>query len=39
MLMKIRLVALASSLLEAISPHGWDSATMQIAPSWLVFYF
>ena len=26
-------IALASTLLEAISPHGWDNATMQLAPA------
>jgi phytol kinase len=29
----IPLVGFASMLLEAVSPHGWDNATMQIAPS------
>jgi len=31
----IPLIALASTLLESISPHGWDNATMQIFPSLL----
>jgi phytol kinase len=29
-------VALACTLVEAVSPHGWDNATMQIAPALLV---
>jgi len=28
-------VALACTLLEAISPHGWDNATMQLGPAFL----
>jgi phytol kinase len=28
-------VALASTLVEAVSPHGWDNATMQLVPSLL----
>ncbi|MBX7256742.1 MAG: hypothetical protein K1Y02_10300 [Candidatus Hydrogenedentes bacterium] len=35
--MQILGIALASALLEAISPHGWDNATLQIAPSYLVY--
>lgn len=27
-------LALISTLLEAISPHGWDNAVLQIVPSW-----
>jgi phytol kinase len=30
-------IALACALLEAVSPHGWDNATLQIAPSFLVY--
>jgi phytol kinase len=35
------LLALAATLVEAVSPHGWDNATLQIVPSalaarWLV---
>ncbi len=30
-------MALACALLEAVSPHGWDNATLQIAPSFLVY--
>jgi phytol kinase len=33
----IPIIALACAALEAISPHGWDNATMQIAPA-LMFY-
>ena len=33
----IPLIATASMLLEAVSPHGWDNATMQIAPSLMAF--
>jgi phytol kinase len=29
-------IAVVCALLEAVSPHGWDNATMQIAPSLLV---
>jgi len=29
-------VAAACALVEAVSPHGWDNATMQLAPSALV---
>lgn len=36
---KVTLIALACSLVEAISPHGWDNTTMQIAPSFLVSLF
>lgn len=28
-------LAIACTLLEAVSPHGWDNATMQIVPSFL----
>ena len=35
-LLAIPIVALTCALLEAVSPHGWDNATMQIAPSLLV---
>lgn len=34
-LVTIPAIALASTLLEAISPHGWDNATMQLAPALL----
>ena len=34
-LLVIPVIALASTLLEAISPHGWDNATMQLAPALL----
>lgn len=32
-------LGLASALLEAVSPHGWDNATMQIGPSLLAWTF
>jgi hypothetical protein len=35
----IALIALACAFVEAISPHGWDNATMQIVPSWLAGLF
>jgi predicted MPP superfamily phosphohydrolase/dolichol kinase len=35
----IGLIALASALVEAVSPHGWDNASMQIIPSWLASLF
>ncbi|HKF56432.1 MAG TPA: hypothetical protein VKJ45_13335 [Blastocatellia bacterium] len=31
----IPLIALGCALLEAVSPHGWDNATMQIGPAFL----
>lgn len=34
------LIAVASALAEAVSPHGWDNATMQLVPtalSWWLF--
>jgi phytol kinase len=31
----IPLISFAGTLVEAMSPHGWDNATMQIAPSYL----
>lgn len=33
----IPLIGFASMLLEAVSPHGWDNATMQIVPSLMAF--
>jgi phytol kinase len=36
-LVMIPLIAFASMLLEAVSPHGWDNATMQIVPSLMAF--
>jgi len=29
------MIAVASAAIEAISPHGWDNATMQVVPAWL----
>jgi phytol kinase len=34
-LLIVILIALISTLVEAISPHGWDNATMQIVPAML----
>jgi hypothetical protein len=33
----IPLLGLASAGVEAVSPHGWDNATMQIIPSFLAW--
>ena len=38
---KIAAIAIISALTEAVSPHGWDNATMQVVPTalawlWLV---
>ncbi|MFZ4439698.1 MAG: hypothetical protein ACOYOS_14820 [Syntrophales bacterium] len=33
----IPLIGLASAGVEAVSPHGWDNATMQIVPSFLAW--
>jgi phytol kinase len=35
--LKILLIAGAAALAEAISPHGWDNATMQVVPTALVW--
>jgi phytol kinase len=37
-LFQFPLLALFVAVLEAISPHGWDNAIMQIAPSWCVSF-
>jgi phytol kinase len=29
------LVAIASAVAEAVSPHGWDNLTLQVLPAWL----
>jgi len=34
-LLAIPAIALACALLEAVSPHGWDNATMQLGPAFL----
>jgi phytol kinase len=34
---KVLAIAGASSLAEAISPHGWDNATMQVVPTAMVW--
>jgi phytol kinase len=33
----VPLLGLVSAIVEAISPHGWDNATMQILPSFLAW--
>lgn len=30
------IMAVLCTLVEAVSPHGWDNATLQILPSWLM---
>ena len=37
-LLVLPLIALASALIEAFSPHGWDNATMQILPAALATF-
>jgi phytol kinase len=34
---KVLVIAAASTLVEAVSPHGWDNATMQIVPTALAW--
>jgi phytol kinase len=34
---RVLAIAAASTLVEAVSPHGWDNATMQIVPTALVW--
>lgn len=29
------LMAVASTVVEAVSPHGWDNLTLQVIPAWL----
>jgi phytol kinase len=36
-ILTVPLVALAATLAEAVSPHGWDNATMQIVPAFLAY--
>jgi phytol kinase len=36
-ILKLLVIAGASTLAEAISPHGWDNATMQVVPTALVW--
>lgn len=36
-LVMIPLIGFTSAAVEAVSPHGWDNATMQITPSLLAF--
>jgi len=31
------LIAGASTVVEAVSPHGWDNTTLQIVPAWMGF--
>ena len=35
--LKLGIIAAASTLAEALSPHGWDNATMQVVPSAMVW--
>jgi phytol kinase len=35
--LNVAAIALASTLTEAISPHGWDNLTMQLIPSFLAY--
>lgn len=35
--LKILVIAVASAGVEAVSPHGWDNATMQLVPTALVW--
>ncbi|MCB0276444.1 MAG: hypothetical protein KDI06_16630 [Calditrichaeota bacterium] len=32
---KVLLIGFVAAVVEAISPHGWDNATMQLLPAWL----
>lgn len=34
-LLIVVLIAFVSTLVEAVSPHGWDNTTMQVVPAWL----
>jgi hypothetical protein len=34
---EISLISVVCAILEAVSPHGWDNATLQIVPSLLAF--
>jgi hypothetical protein len=34
---EVFVIAAASTLVEAVSPHGWDNPTMQIVPTALVW--
>jgi hypothetical protein len=34
---EVLVIAAASTLVEAASPHGWDNATMQIVPTALAW--
>jgi len=36
-ILKVLVIAAACTLTEAVSPHGWDNATMQILPTALVW--
>jgi phytol kinase len=31
----IAMIATAATIVEAVSPHGWDNATLQVVPAWL----
>ena len=34
-LLVVLLIAVVSTVVEAVSPHGWDNATLQVIPAWL----
>jgi len=36
-ILTVPLVAVVAALAEAVSPHGWDNATMQLVPAFLVY--
>jgi len=36
-ILKILAIAVGATLVEAVSPHGWDNATMQVVPTALVW--
>ena len=37
--MRLPLIALGCAVIEGVSPHGWDNATMQILPAWMAVAF
>lgn len=36
---KLVAIAGAAALAEAVSPHGWDNATLQLVPPALVWFY
>jgi len=34
-LLVVALIAVVSTAVEAVSPHGWDNAALQVVPAWL----